>query len=104
MNDLTFNLLKIVISIATALIAAYLVPFIKNRLHNDKNAELYQMVNIAVLAAEQTIGAGEGKLKKEEVIKFVTNWMLERGIVITDEQLSQLIEACVYTMNKELKG
>ena len=104
MNDLTFNLLKIVISIAIALITTYLVPFIKNKIQQDKYAELLQMVNVAVLAAEQTFkGSGMGALKKEEVIGFVTKWMNDRGVIISEEQLSNLIEAAVYAMNKELK-
>ena len=103
MNDLTFNILKIVISVVTALIAAYLVPYLKNKLREDKYSELVVMVHTAVQAAEQTIGAGEGKLKKEEVIKFVTDYMNKSGFVISQDQLSQLIEAAVFQMNLEIK-
>lgn len=103
MNDLTFNILKIVISVAIALITTYLVPFLKNKIAQEKYNDLLQMVNVAVLAAEQTIGSGMGSLKKEEVVKFVSSYMNERGIKITKEQLSNLIEAAVFAMNKELK-
>ena len=103
MNDLTFNLLKIVVSIVCALIALYLVPYLKNKIADDKYAQLMLMVTTAVQAAEQTIGTGQGKLKKAEVIAFVSDWMSKNGIVISEDQLSQLIESAVFTMNLEIK-
>ena len=103
MNDITFNILKIVISIVSALVAAYLIPLLKNKLSQDKYNELLNMIEIAVYAAEQTIGSGNGNIKKQEVIVFVSNWMREKGIQITDDQLSQLIESAVFSMNKEIK-
>ena len=60
------------------------------------------MVEVAVRAAEQTIkGSGQGAAKKEEVIKFVTDWMMEHGVTITYDQLEQLIEAAVFNMKRE---
>ena len=47
------------------------------------------------------IGDGHGNIKKDEVIKFVTDWMVSHGINVTQEQLDQLIEAAVYSMNNE---
>lgn len=101
MNDVTFNILKIVLSIACALIAAYLVPLLKEKLKDAKYKNIIDAVKTAVEAAEQTFKeAGMGKVKKEEVIKFVTNWMIEQKFFITEEQLDQLIEAAVYQLNK----
>ena len=101
MNEITFTILKIVISISAALISAFVTPLLKEKLADIKYRRLLEMVEIAVKAAEQTIGAGHGNIKKEEVINFVTNWMLSHGIMITEEQLDQLIEAAVYAMNNE---
>ena len=101
MNELTFNILKLVISVAAALISAYIIPLLKEKLADIKYQRLLEMVEIAVRAAEQTIGAGKGNIKKDEVIAFVTSWMVAHGILITEEQLNQLIEAAVYSMNNE---
>jgi hypothetical protein len=60
------------------------------------------MVEVAVRAAEQTIkGSGMGAVKKEQVLEFVSFWMLEHGVNISQDQLNQLIEACVFNMNRE---
>ena len=101
MNDFTFNLLKVVVSLATVLITTQLIPLIRLKIADSKYEKLLEMVEIAVRAAEQTIGSGQGKLKKEEVITFVTNWMVNHGVSITQDQLEQLIEAAVYQLKNE---
>ena len=101
MNELTFNILKIVVSVAAALVATYLVPYIKAKTAETKYERLLHVVATAVRAAEQTIkGSDKGSLKKEEVMGFVTSWMAQHGIGITEEQLDQLVESAVYSMNK----
>ena len=104
MNDLTFNILKIVVSVATVFISLYILPLLKEKLQEAKYARLLEMVEVAVRAAEQTIkGSGMGSIKKEEVLKIVTEWMLDHGIHITQEQLDQLVECCVYNLKLEAK-
>lgn len=103
MNDLTFNILKIVVSVSCALIALYLVPFLKNKLKEDKYSDLVVLIHTAVQAAEQTIGAGKGKIKKAEVVAFVSAWLNEHKVYISEDQLDKLIEAAVFQMNLEIK-
>lgn len=104
MNDLLFDVLKIVVTVATALISIYVVPLLKEKLADAKYTRLLEMVEIAVRAAEQTIqGSGQGKYKKEEVISFVSSWMFKHGIIITEEQLDNLIEAAVYQLKQEAR-
>lgn len=102
MNDLTFNILKIAVTLATVFISAYLIPLLKEKLNDSKYNRLLEMVEIAVRAAEQTIHS-EGSIKKDQVTQFVTQWMLDHGIAITQDQLDQLIEACVFNMKREVK-
>lgn len=103
MNDLTFNILKIVITIATVVLSAVVIPLLKEKLTDSRYQRLLEMVEIAVRAAEQTIGSGQGAIKKDEVVKFVTEWMYSHGISITQEQLDQLIECAVYNLKLEAK-
>lgn len=101
MNDLTFNILKIIVSVVMALIAYYVIPYIKRRIESDKYQEFLEMINIAVQAAEQTTkGKGMGIVKKENVMIFMASWLEKAGLNITQDQLSQLIESAVYEMNQ----
>lgn len=104
MNDLTFNILKIVIAVTTVFVSLYVVPLLREKLTDSKYNRLLEMVEIAVRAAEQTIkGSGQGAIKKDEVLEFVTHWMLVHGISISQEQLDQLIECAVYNLKQEAK-
>ena len=100
MNDITFNLLKIVISVVAVIVAYYVIPFIKGKIQSDKYKELLAAIDIAVRAAEQTTkGSGMGPIKKEDVIITMTGWLNQKGIDISQKQLSDLIEAAVFNMN-----
>ena len=101
MNDITFIILKLVISVVAALFAYYAIPLFKKKMADDKFAELLGVIDIAVKAAEQTVkGSGMGPIKKDNVVIYVTEWMNKNGIEISKEQLDQLIEAAVYELNK----
>lgn len=102
MSELTFNILKIVVSVATVFISLYVIPLLKEKLSESKYQRLLDMVEIAVRAAEQTIkGSGQGAVKKEQVLESVSFWMLQHGVDITAEQLDELIEAVVFNMKRE---
>ena len=102
MNDVTFNIIKIVVSVVFALVSAFVIPLLKEKLQDMRYQRLLEIVEVGVRAAEQTIkGSGQGAIKKDEVINFVTAWMLQHGIEITEDQLDQLIEAAVYAMNNK---
>lgn len=102
MDDITMMVLKVIVSVCAALITAYVLPYLKT-LKDDKRYDmLFDMVALAVRAAEQTITeSGQGKAKKAKVIKFVTEWLGGKGIVVSEDDLSELIEAAVYQMHKE---
>lgn len=95
-------ILKIVVSVCAALITVYVVPYLKTLRQDKRYASLMDMVEVAVKAAEQTIKEpGQGDYKKAEVIAFVSDWMMEHGIKISQDELSQLIECAVFSMHQE---
>ena len=101
MNDITFNILKIIFSICIALVTAYLIPYIKSMCEDKKYKALVDMVAVAVRAAEQTFRqSGQGAQKKEEVLNFISEYMTTHGFSISSYQLDQLIECAVYQMKQ----
>lgn len=99
MNDITFMILKIVVSVCAALMTAYTIPYLKRQMETEIGSAVLDLIDVAVRAAEQTLEGGE--VKKEWVVAFVTNWLIQHGIKISEEQLDKLIEAAVYEMNAE---
>ena len=101
MSEASFTILKLVLSICTVVITAYVVPFIKQKISDKKYEKLVQFVQTAVEAAEQEIkGTGLGKEKKLRVVEFAKDYLNEHGIDISGDQLNDLIEAIVYEMNR----
>lgn len=102
MNELTFDMLKIVVSVCAAIITVYAVPYLKTLKEDRRYAQILDMVDVAVRAAEQTIkGSGKGMEKKKEVENIIYAWLMEKGIEITPEQINQLIECAVYQLKQE---
>lgn len=103
MDEVTFDILKIIVSVCAAVITVYIVPYLKALKEDKRYASLVAMVETAVRAAEQTFKAGrQGAAKKEEVMTFVAGWMQKQGIKISTHQLDQLIECAVYQMKQEV--
>lgn len=99
MDDMTFTIFKVVMSVCVALATVYLVPYLKTLRNDARYQSMIDMIAVAVRAAEQTItGSGQGAIKKDHVMEFVREWLAKQGITITDTQLSDLIESAVWSM------
>lgn len=101
MSEFSFIVLKLAVSLAIILITTYLLPYLKSKVSNERWTEILTVVETAVYAAEQTLEGGP--VKKEEVTKFVSQWLSDHGIDITAEQLDRLIESAVFEMNGKVK-
>lgn len=109
MDDLVFTIVKMVVMAVAAiigvLITRYAIPWI-NSLKDDANyAQILSIIEAGVKAAEQVFTEPHsGAQKKQHVIEFVTQWLKDAGIEITESQLSELIEAAVFNMHLEQDG
>lgn len=104
MNEVLFNVLLFVIIVCAVIVSGTVIPWVKLQIHDSEYAEFLDIVGQAVKMAEQTIReSGQGKIKKAEVIAFLTAWLNSHTIEITEAQLNTLIEAAVWTMNNKDK-
>lgn len=103
MADYITILFEIVISVAVVLAIRYGIPYLKALTENEKLSTVLSIIQSEVEAAEERIKEkGQGKAKKAEVIKFVSNWLNDKKINITEDMLSRWIDAAVRAMNKEM--
>lgn len=99
MENVMYQILSLVLTIIGLIITYYVVPILRSKVSDEKLSLIEMWVNIAVAAAEQMKDAGllpDGQEKKDFVLQFVK----DKGITITDEELNALIEAAVYEINK----
>lgn len=88
------NILECTIALVSALVTTFLIPYLKQRLGEEKEKKLLFWVQTAVRAAEQLFGSKTGQQKKEYVVAF----LLSKGIVFDVDEVTALIESEVYKL------
>lgn len=101
MESLTFQIASILISLIGVLVTYLLIPYIKSKTTEKQREDIMFWVKVAVNAAEQIYKEkGNGKLKKEYVVKFLN----DIGIKISEFELDVLIESAVLELDKIKEG
>lgn len=98
MNDLVFDALKVIVTACAALIAGYVIPWIKQRIGQERIDDAVRWAKMAVLYAQQVLWDETGKAKKAMVKEMLSGYCNDNGIKITDEQMEILIESAVKEM------
>lgn len=97
-NELFLQIVLAVFSIIGALVTKLLVPYLKAKITAEKMAEIQRWVIVAVKAAEQLFPEKNmGTEKKQVVLDFLAN----KGVNLSMEELNMLIEAAVKELNLE---
>lgn len=95
--DLT-PILEAVIALTCAIVTAFLIPWIKEKLGAEKFSTLQKWVIVAVEAAEKLYqGSGRGDEKKAYVLDFLSS----KGFTVDSEKLDALIESAVYGLTEK---
>lgn len=93
MIDLT-PIFQAVIALLAALITYKLIPWIKSRTTKQQQENLYAAARIAVYAAEQLFGAGQG----EEKLDYAIAAMKRAGYDVDKQLVRETIEEIVNSM------
>lgn len=98
MIDIT-PIVNAVIALTAAIVVAFAIPWLKQKVSAEKLAQYYEWVTIAVQAAEQIYtGSGRGAEKKAYVLEFLNS----KGFDLDWKEVENMIEAAVYELPKEI--
>ena len=97
MRDITLEILKLIVMIASCLIARYLIPWLKAGI--DKEARVKEIVSDAVYMAQQLYESKTGEERKEKAMEYIQKVLKIKGIDISIDELDTILEAAV----KQLK-
>lgn len=98
-NTSNFSLfLSILITVVIMAIAGYLIPTLKQRLGEDRVAEIRRLIMLAVRYAEQIYTPEQWAEKKKAVHDYIYERAQAAGL--SDKDLDVLIEACVHEIKK----
>lgn len=101
MNEILFEIIKVVVMVAALAITRYLVPWLREKIGADKLAAAEKWARYAVLKAQQVLWEQGGQDKKAYVMGFLKEILIAKNITLSDEQLDVLIEAAVKQMKIE---
>lgn len=94
------KIIQAVIALATALLSAFFIPWLKQRVSAEKLEKWQTYVKIAVGAAEQLYDATQGAEKKAYVLQYLAS----KGIQFDSDTVDKMIEAAVLALHHELYG
>lgn len=101
MNEMIFEILRVVLMFSIFLVTCYLIPWLKVRIGQDRLAEVTTWVNTAVLMAQQAHKEETPQDRKAIVTEALRDLLIQKNISISDDQLDMLIEAAVKAMKME---
>lgn len=97
MTDIT-PIFTAVIALISAFVAAYLIPYLRQKADAEDLQRLYLLAKTAVSAAEQLFDGDQGATKKEYVQNFLGRYHLN----VDEVQIETAIEAAVLSLHRQL--
>lgn len=99
MDERLFQIILALIPILSTILTVYIIPYIKEKLGNERLAKYEYWASMAVECAEMIFREqGMGADKKEYVVNFLNDMFNKKKVVITEEQINILVESCVKQM------
>lgn len=107
-NDITLEILKILISLVSLIITYYAVPYLKSKANNEKFKQVQDWANIIVYALQQKNEteilnnpddkSAINKEKLAEASNLIEKMCTENGINLNKYEINVLIESAVKSM------
>ena len=94
-HEVVSVIIKAVIAILSVVITTVVIPYIKNKMGEDKYAELVNYVEWAVRCAEQLYTPEQWAEKKDYVMKYILEKAKEMNINLTENDINILVEGIV---------
>lgn len=99
MNEVLFEIILGLISILATIVTGIVIPYIREKIGNEKLAKYKEWASLAVKCAEMIfVEKGMGENKKEYVVNILNDMFNKNKVVITPEQIEILIESAVKEM------
>lgn len=99
-EDFAAIIIKIIFALLSIAITYFIIPFLTEITEKYQSEKIDSFIKDSVIAAEQVIkGDKKGAEKKAKVLAAVTNWLNERHINLSEEEIDDMIESMVYMLN-----
>ena len=93
--ELITEITKAIVSVVLILISAYVIPWLKNKIGDDKYATVVEFAEIVVRSAEKIYTPEEWAEKKKYAVQMVSDKAKEIGLDLSIEEINAIIEGAV---------
>lgn len=90
------KIIELIITLILAVLSIFVIPYLKQKVGQDKYEQLISFIEWCVRWAEQKYTPEENHQKKIAVYERVSDYAEEIGIKVTPTQLDSLIEGVVH--------
>lgn len=93
--ELITKLVESIVTVIVIIISAYVIPWLKNKIGDDKFATIVEFAEIVVRSAEKIYTQEEWAQKKAYAVQMVTAKCKEIGIDLDADEINAIIEGAV---------
>ena len=93
--ELITELTKAIVSVVIILISAYVIPWLKNKVGEDKYATIVEYAEILVRSAEKIYTPEQWEQKKKYAVGMVSKKCEELGINLSEGEINAIVEGAV---------
>lgn len=95
-NELFLKIVSAIITIITALITAYVIPWLKTKINENQMEQINKYIELAVRCANQIYTPEEWAQKKEFVLDYITEIVNKKfSLTLSQEDINLMIEGKV---------
>ena len=91
-----------VIGVLSAVLTAFVVPWIKSKTTTNQQIIIETLARAAVMAAQQVYG--DNAEKKEYAVQYITEQLKKYSITLNTDAISTVIEAALKAIKLEANG
>lgn len=95
-NELFIKIVSAIITIITALITAYVIPWLKTKINENQMIQINKYIELAVRCANQIFTPEQWAEKKDFVLEYVTETVNNKfSLTLSQEDIDLMIEGVV---------
>ena len=93
--ELITKLVEAIVTVVIVIISAYIIPWLKNKVGEDKYATIIEFAEIVVRSAEKIYTPEQWQEKKQYAVNLVIEKAKNIGIDLSVEEVNAIIEGAV---------
>lgn len=93
--ELITKLVEAIVTVVVVIISVYVIPWLKNKVGEDKYATIIEFAEIVVRSAEKIYTPEQWQEKKQYAVNLVIEKAKELGIELGVEEVNAIIEGAV---------